>query len=192
MDFVQTISAKLANPNWAQIREWFADKEKQAAEQLEQEMGLIEMVTAVRSGDARFEGQGFNTEVPLSDAVLKSGDTAAFAAAFYARYEQLYGVMQSNIPGELINIRLTVIGKRKPNPLMTAATGAKPPSRVTRRGVYFDGKRQSIPVFRRSDLAAGAALTGPCIVDQEDTTTFIRSHWRAEVDAYGILHLARQ
>ena len=98
MDFVQTISAKLANPNWAQIREWFADKEKQAAEQLEQEMGLIEMVTAVRSGDARFEGQGFNTEVPLSDAVLKSGDTASFAAAFYARYEQLYGVMQSNIP----------------------------------------------------------------------------------------------
>jgi N-methylhydantoinase A len=191
MDFVQTISAKLANPNWAQIREWFAEKEKQAAEQLEQEMGLIDSVTAVRSGDVRFEGQGFNTEVPLSDAVLKSGDAAAFETAFYARYEQLYGVMQSNIPGELINIRLTVIGKRKSNPLVVTA-GAKSPSPVTRREVYFDGKRQLISVFRRSALAAEATLAGPCIVDQEDTTTFIRSHWRAEVDAFGILHLARQ
>ena len=59
MDFVQTINAKLATPNWKQIREWFAEKEKQAAAQLEQEMGLIETVVAVRSGDVRFEGQGF-------------------------------------------------------------------------------------------------------------------------------------
>ena len=58
MDFVQTINAKLATPNWKQIREWFAGKEKQAAAQLEQEMGLIETVVAVRSGDVRFEGQG--------------------------------------------------------------------------------------------------------------------------------------
>ena len=65
MDFVQTINAKLATPNWKQIREWFAEKEKQAAAQLEQEMGLIETVVAVRSGDVRFEGQGFNTEVSL-------------------------------------------------------------------------------------------------------------------------------
>ena len=28
MDFVQTINAKLASPNWSQIREWFAEKEK--------------------------------------------------------------------------------------------------------------------------------------------------------------------
>ena len=192
MDFVQTLNAKLAAPNWTQIREWFAEKEKQAAAQLEQEMGLIETVVAVRSGDARFEGQGFNTEVPLLDEVLKNGDTAAFTAAFHVRYEQLYGVAQATVPGELVNVRLTVIGRRKPNPPMAVTSSTALPSPATSRDVYFDGKRQMIPVFRRGDLAAGAKLSGPCIVDQDDTTTFIKPKWTAEVDAYGVLHLVRK
>ena len=49
-------------------------------------MGLIDTVVALRSGDVRFEGQGFNTEVAMSDAVLRNGDSATFAADFHARY----------------------------------------------------------------------------------------------------------
>lgn len=191
MDFVQTVNTKLAAPDWNRIREWFGDKEKQAAIQLEQEMGLIDSVVAVRSVDARFEGQGFNTEVPLSDGIIKNKDNAALSAAFHARYAQLYGVMQAHVPGELVNIRLTIIGRRKQNPPVTLTTGAKAPSPRSKRDVYFNGKRQSIPVFRREDLGAGATLTGPCIVDQIDTTTFIKSQWSAEVDSYGVLHLTR-
>jgi N-methylhydantoinase A len=191
MDFVQTINAKLATPNWKQIREWFAEKEKQAAAQLEQEMGLIETVVAVRSGDVRFEGQGFNTEVSLSDEILKKDDTESFTTAFHAHYEQLYGVAQKSVPGELVNIRLTVIGRRKPNPPMSVAACTATPSPIASRNVCFDGQRQTIPIFQRGALTAGAKLSGPCIVDQEDTTTFIKPNWTAEVDAYGVLHLIR-
>src|SRR5690606_10656506 len=113
MDFVQTINAKLENPNWTQIREWFAEREELAKAQLGQETDLIDAVIAVRSGDVRFEGQGFNTEVSMSDDMLRKGDAAAFAKAFHARYEQLYGVAQAHVPGELVNIRLTIIGRRK-------------------------------------------------------------------------------
>jgi N-methylhydantoinase A len=190
-DFVQTINAKLAAPDWIRIREWFAEKEKQATTQLEEEMGLIGSVVSVRSGDIRFEGQGFNTEVPLPDEVLTVGDSAAFAAAFHARYEQLYGVAQAHVPGELVNIRLTVIGRRKQKPPMTVATGGKAPSPYGKREVYFDGKRQTIPVYRRGELGAGATLNGPCIVDQIDSTTCIKSNWSAKVDGFGVLHLMR-
>jgi N-methylhydantoinase A len=191
MDFVQTINAKIPTPDWTQIREWFAEKEKQAATQLEPDRDLIETVVAVRSGDARFEGQGFNTEVSLSKEMLRKGDSDSFAAAFHARYEQLYGVAQAHIPGELVNIRLTVIGRRKQNPPMMLSSRAVAASPASKREVYFDGQRRAIPVFRRTDLGVGAKLTGPCIVDQEDTTTFIRANWNAEVDVYGILHLTR-
>jgi hypothetical protein len=78
MDFVQTINAKLATPDWTQMRAWFSAKEKQATAQLDQEKGLIESVVVVRSGDARFEGQGFNTEVIITDEMLSAGDTARF------------------------------------------------------------------------------------------------------------------
>jgi N-methylhydantoinase A len=192
MDFVQTVNAHLGAPNWKQIGEWFADREAQARKQLDQEMDLIDSVVAVRSGDVRFEGQGFNTEVAMSGDILKKADSAGYEAAFRKRYEQLYGVVQPHVPGELVNIRLTIIGRRKQNPpvLLDAMKGK--PSPVGQRQVYFDGKRQSIPVYRRIDLGAGAKFAGPCVVDQDDTTTFVKPDWNAEVDAYGVLHLVRK
>jgi N-methylhydantoinase A len=192
VDFVQTINAKLAMPDWVKIRDWFAEKEKQAIGQLEKEKGLIETIVAVRSGDARFEGQGFNTEVAITDEVLKAGDTDRFVKAFHSQYEHLYGVAQAHVPGELVNIRLTIIGQRKHTPPMSVTKGPASPSAASSRTAYFDGKRQEIPVYRRADLSAGASFEGPCIVDQVDTTTFIKPNWTAAVDSYGVLHLNRK
>jgi N-methylhydantoinase A len=191
MDFVRTINAKLEGPNWSQITERFAEHEALVRAQLEQEMGLVEAIVALRSGDVRFEGQGFNTEVPISDSVLRNGDSAAFARDFHARYEQLYGVVQPHIPGELINIRQTIIGRRKALPTMTVVSKRASLAPVGKRDVFFDGRRQTIPAYRRDDLTPGVLFHGPCIVDQDDTTTFIRPEWNAEVDANGVLHLTR-
>lgn len=191
IDFVQTINAKLAALNWVQIGEWFAERESQAIAQLEEEKDLIELVFAVRSGDARFEGQGFNTEVTMSDEMLKNGDSDAFLSAFHARYEQLYGVAQAHVPGELVNIRLTVVGRRKHNPPIELVARGAAPSPVGNREIYLNEKRQAVPVYKRSDLGAGAKLIGPSIVDQDDTTTVIKPDWNAEVDAYGVLRLMR-
>jgi N-methylhydantoinase A len=191
MDFVRTINEKLESPNWAQIRDWFAEHESRARAQLDQEMDLIDAVVAFRSGDVRFEGQGFNTDVPISEDVLRNGDSAAFAADFHARYEQLYGLAQSHIPGELVNIRQTIIGKRKPLPTLQIEPKRATPLAAGKREVFFDGKRRTLAAYRRSDLTPGAKFGGPCVVDQDDTTTFIRPGWNAETDAYGVLHLIR-
>jgi N-methylhydantoinase A len=191
MDFVQTVNVKMAAPNWSQIRAWFNEKEREAAVQLEQERELIEAIVAVRSVDARFEGQGFNTEVPVSEQVLEYGDNAGLTGAFHARYKQLYDVMQADVPGELVNIRLTVIGRRKQYVPISLSSSVRTASPVDQREVYFDGRRRSVPIFRRSDLSDGVKLSGPCIVDQADTTTFIKTNWDAEVDVYGFLHLIR-
>lgn len=192
MDFVQTINAKLAAPNWAQIREWFAERGSHAIAQLEEEKDLIDSVVAIRSGDARFEGQGFNTEVAMSDEMLKTGDSDAFLSAFHARYEQLYGVVQAHVPTELVNVRLTIVGRRKHNPPIELVSTGAAPSPVGKREIYLSGKRQTVSVYKRSDLGAGASLIGPCIVDQDDTTTVIKQGWDAEVDVYGVLHLMRR
>lgn len=192
MDFVQTVNTKLEAPDWPRIRKWFAEREEQARTQLSGEMDLVDSMVAIRTGDVRFEGQGFNTEISMPDAVLKGGDSAAFSAAFHARYEQLYGVAQAHVPGELVNIRLTVIGRRKPNAMAQIAQHDEAPVPTGAREVYFGGLRRTIPVYRRGDLGAGARFSGPCVVDQDDTTTFIKTGWDAEIDAHGVLHLTRK
>jgi len=45
-------------------------------------------------------------------------------------------------------------------------------------------------VYRREQLATGAGLEGPAIVEQMDTTTVIEPGDRARVDALGNLEIA--
>jgi len=44
----------------------------------------------------------------------------------------------------------------------------------------------------RGDLAAGARLQGPAIVDQLDSTTLVPPGWRAEVDEWLNIRMHRE
>ena len=61
---------------------------------------------------------------------------------------------------------------------------------VGRRRAWFDGTWHDTPVYRREQLGAGAALTGPAIVEQLDTTTVIEPGDRVRVDVLGNLEIA--
>jgi N-methylhydantoinase A len=192
LDYVQTLKTPLNAPDWERIASWYAEKQTQARSQLAQEPS-VESVLVLPTLDARFEGQGFNTEVPVSPEVLDARDTAAIGAAFFARYEQLYGVSQPSVPGEIINVRLTVIGQRsRYRTRQEGGATAAAMSGSRKRSVYFDGARRAIAVFQRSELRGGTRVAGPCIIDQTDTTTFVRPRWYGETDALGNLQLKRE
>jgi N-methylhydantoinase A len=145
----------------------------------------------IRSADIRFQGQGFNTEVPLTQELLSARDVAGLTAAFYDRYEQLYGVSQPAVPGEIVNIRLTVLGRRRRHAATRQPASDHAPAPRGAREVNLAGGRKALAVFRRDDLASGTCIPGPCLVDQHDSTTFVRAGWNGTTDGYGNLHLQR-
>jgi N-methylhydantoinase A len=156
-----------------------------------QDESSIEGLLALRAADIRYEGQGFNTEVALSADVFAAENAQQLAADFVERYAQLYGVSQASVPSEIVSIRLTVIGKRarvRPRREAAADSEVRPSGS---RSVYFDGARRTIPVFSREHLGAGARITGPCVIDQSDTTTFVRAGWNGVADEHGNLRLNR-
>jgi 5-oxoprolinase (ATP-hydrolysing) len=53
-----------------------------------------------------------------------------------------------------------------------------------------DGEHD-VPVFRRDDLAAGAALNGPVIVEEKTSTTVVEPGWALRVDREGNMDLTR-
>ena len=87
-----------------------------------------------------------------------------------------------------------IIGRRRPvaleGLLAVTAAGVGAPAPVGRRRAWFDGTWHDTPVYRREQLGAGAALTGPAIVEQLDTTTVIEPGDRVRVDAMGNLEIA--
>ena len=47
-------------------------------------------------------------------------------------------------------------------------------------------------VFSRSDMKAGHMITGPAIVEQQDTTTWLSPGWSGKVLASGNLELQKE
>lgn len=193
IDSVQTFQQPAATLDWTAVNDWFARQQQQARELLERETPLLEGVTALRSADMRYQGQGFNVEVTLADAILESRDSAALAEAFHRRYDDIYGASDRSVAVDFINARLTVVGMTPKGALRRLPSrGTGPALPYRERGVYFGGRVHRIPAYLRRDFGDGMTIEGPCVVDQDDSTVFLRPGWRGRVDEYGNLHLNRQ
>jgi N-methylhydantoinase A len=190
LDYVKSVRQTARVVSWPDVRDWFAGHEQEGRSLLERETSLLRGVAALRSIDMRYQGQGFEVQVALTDELLASGDSERLADAFHARYRDVYGLADRAIPVDLINIRLTLVGQTTKLALQPLARTVAPPRAKPPRSVYLNGARHDVQVLWRHDLAVGQEIIGPCLIDQEDTTSFVRPGWVGRVDSYGILHLA--
>jgi N-methylhydantoinase A len=59
---------------------------------------------------------------------------------------------------------------------------------VAERPVYFQGRGLiDTPIYRRDDLAAGFAATGPLIVEEVSSTTVVHPGQQLEVGSTGVM-----
>ncbi len=107
--------------------------------------------------DMRYEGQGFEIEVPVPDD--EPGVLSRLAARFEARYGELFTVTSNTQPIEIVNWKIAASG---PAPRMADAYRPAPEhgARVAGKGsrpAYFPEARGYIdcPVFDRYALKAG-------------------------------------
>ena len=131
----------------------------------------------------------------LSPADLGAKAVEAIKAGFDTAHEQFYGYRQAEQPVECVTCRLRA-SLPVPRPELArqpAALRAAPLAPRAQRKVYFEstGGFVDCPVYARSDLAPGDALTGPAIVEQMDTTTVLPPGFTARVDVAFNLRLAR-
>ena len=67
-------------------------------------------------------------------------------------------------------------------PEAPAAGDAKP---IGERQIFHEGTYHDVPIYSRRDLGQGTVLTGPVVVEQEDTTIWVLPGWTAAVDPLG-------
>lgn len=131
--------------------------------------------------DARYLGQSFELTLPLAKDQR---------AAFDELHAERYGFADPEAEMEVVVARLTAtIGQpQTPQGLLTRDGGD---GGVEKREVFIDGEWIPTPVLDRASLAAGTTVDGPAILNQFDTTTYIRPGQQATVDDHGFLHLRR-
>jgi N-methylhydantoinase A len=141
--------------------------------------------------DLRYVGQEFTLSVPVTLAQLKKGDGRVIRTAFDKLYEHRYAHHSPDEPVEMVNIRLTVIGKRPPLKFPQLRRKAKAiPSH--RREVFLSGGRKvaACPVYQRRDLGAGTRIDGPALIQEHGTTTVLFKGDRCKVALSGELIVA--
>ena len=136
--------------------------------------------------DMRYEGQGFEIEVPVPDDDGPPGVLAQLAARFEARYGELFAVTSNTQPMEIVNWKVAAAG---PPPPMADAYRPAPETgaRAVRKGsrqAFFPEARGYIdcPVFDRYALKTGSTLEGPALVEERESTCVIGPGDRLRVD----------
>jgi N-methylhydantoinase A len=148
----------------------------------------IEGIDTVHSADMAYAGQIHSLRVPIEVA----WPPARLAQAFTDSYRHEFGNTLPDIPVVLVNLRTTVTGRRR-DAIRSheVAPAAGPPEPIMRRLVFFAGWHDT-PIYRREDLLAGAALDGPAVIEQSDTTTVVEPNMHLRVDRFGNLLIAVQ
>jgi N-methylhydantoinase A len=141
----------------------------------------------------RFAGQTFDVDVPVETRPLNDDDRAPLIASFQQRYGELYGAgsVWENFPMTVMTARVIARGVRpKPPPsrLNGSADGASAATALRkRRRVYLAdaGGWTEVDCYEAAGLPVGEHLTGPCVVEDVDTTIFVPAGARLAREPFG-------
>lgn len=149
----------------------------------------------IEQADMRFQGQSHELTVTLPQRTKLDREAliAEMHATFCDEHQRVYGFADRREPSELVNVRMTVVGRiRRPTLPSLAKGGPDASEAVTaQRRVYFAEAGSSVDctIYNRQTLAAENRIPGPAIVEEYDSTTVIPPDFAAEVDVKGNLIL---
>jgi N-methylhydantoinase A/oxoprolinase/acetone carboxylase beta subunit len=131
-----------------------------------------------RAGDLRYVGQGYELRVPFPEGELDQAALAQIFARFAELHRAEYGHVFEVSPIEIVNIRVTGIGRMPkivaPRP---ASGGSLAEALVTTASCVFrhNGALEvmATPFYRRELLPLEQPIAGPAIVLQTDSTTVL-------------------
>lgn len=141
------------------------------------------------SMDMRYVGQEHSVNVPCPLA-FTDGALVALVERFHAVHEQAYTYRLPHDPVIITNLRLDAVG-RQPTPELTwwPVQGRADDAYIGDRNVQFEATAAPVatPVYARERLGVGVQLSGPCIVEEETSTTVLLPGQTLTVDRFGNL-----
>ena len=187
-DDVRSLHRPLADVDPAFGQSVLAGQAAQGRALIESEGVAVTAVDVVHEADMLYRGQSHVFRVPVTGPGF---DPERIRATFAEHYRRRFDIALPEMVPMLVNLRTTVIGRRASFDFASlsrirngAGAGG---SRTDIRPVCFDGGWHDTAIHDRAALAPGAAIEGPAIIEQIDTTIPIEPGVVAEVDGFGNL-----
>lgn len=188
-DYVRALTGKLHELDrdelvsiWTELRE--AGKRTLLGE------GVAEKdISYIPSLDTRYQHQWYELNVELPESGITAPDLNGAAEAFHALHDRLFGYNSPETPIEVLNVRLTAVG-RTPNDRVDLAGTIRPTGAdeiVRHREIWSLTQKTPIlvPVYHGAALEPGDQIGGPAIVELGTTTIVVHEEYDAVVDVNG-------
>ncbi len=195
-DLIRTHKVALNNIDLAEIESLFRKMEDEGERTL-RTAGATDKITFVRSVDARFVGQGSETNLSLPDEPFTSLNPVSLRRQFDGMYEGLYGRSYPEIPVEFVNFRVRASLPKRPLQLPKLSIPQKGNLSDARKGerlAYSGIVHDFIPftVYDRYKLFPSANFPGPAIIEERESTVVVGEDATVSVDEYGFLWIHLQ
>jgi len=165
----------------SQIEKGFAELIAEGAAQLEQEGIVGHEVSVECQVDLRYRGQSFALAVPWEGCRVTAGEL------FHEAHQGRYG-HRLDLPVELVTLRVSVQG---PPPSVELAGEEGVETAAPAQAALY-GVTEEVAIHARTALTAGDEVSGPALITERVSTTWIAPGWHAYVDPLGNLLLERR
>lgn len=190
-DFVRTYAVSFDNVESKTFKSHFQDMEENGNKLLESENIPKDRIEALYSLDMRYVKQYHEVNVVITKDEVDNVDLDSITKKFHPEHNRLYGysLEDEGTPIELINMRLTLIGKTDKPKFIEEENKSEDASDAVkgRRNVYLPNKKdfQELDVYDGFKLKCGNKIAGPAIIEQVNTTTFVSPEYNVICDKYG-------
>lgn len=147
-------------------------------------------VSVRRVGLMRYQGQGQEIEIALPEGALDHAALARMAADFDREYADQYSRTVPGMEIEFVNWSVTAEAMGRAAESVAHATTTRRPAPDGARQLVHGDDVEAITanVFDRESLDPGDTLSGPALITEPQTTTYVPAGFDAEIDGgFGIV-----
>jgi len=189
-DLVRSHKVPLDTADFNELEKLFKAMETEGRKTL-QKSGTVEDIIFKRSVDARFVGQGSETNIPIPEKNFSQVKREELRRRFDEIYEKLYGRTYPDSPVEFINfkVRASLPERLLRLPKIEKKRGSLKDAIKGERQAYSGISKEFIPytVYNRYKLYPNARFHGPAIIEERESTVIIGEDASVSVDEFGFL-----
>ncbi|NSY41915.1 hydantoinase/oxoprolinase family protein [Agrobacterium tumefaciens] len=191
-DLAQTVQG--LNLDAKQLAAQYKELEGEARQWLIQQIDEHQLVTVDidRYADMRYRGQSFQLQVKVDEQGLADGSLKALADAFHDEHQRLYTHSDREAEVEILQIRVRVSGSLAAPSLEQTPPKMGEVRAKGQRTIQIGGKSYLAAIYDRAAISSDAAIAGPVVIDQTDTTILVPPLFTATVNGFGDLILTRE
>ena len=171
-----------------QIKNVFQTLEKNSLKQIKNE-GYFGVPKLYKILEMRYLGQNYGVDITLPENITNFNKNAIkkIFDLFSLEHKKLYGYDLPNEIIEIVNFHISCIGKTKKFKL-ERLKNIKNKTKPDKRKIFFEKKGfLDCNVYLRDDLTHNQKITGPCVIEENNSVTLLHPNQKTIVDEYGNL-----